>query len=96
MPVRKGSHSIILLIVIGFLAVNGQDYAVENPSFVTFGTSVVPGPPSDSECITISILDDDLLEGDQEFSVDLTGVGVLALFGEPFITTVTIHDDDGE
>lgn len=86
----------MLLIVIGFLAVNGQDYAVENPSFVTFGTSVVPAPPSDSECITISILDDDVVEGDQDFSIDLTDVGLFALFGEPFVTTVTIHDDDGE
>ena len=49
----------------------------------------------DTECLNITIMDDNALEGNQTFSVTLTesdnGVNVLTT-----ITTVTITDNDSE
>ena len=79
-----------------------------DPSNVTFGvssptalpttppTAPLTNPPSYSECVSISILDDGLLEGDHGFSVSLTDVGSFATLGEQLTTTVTIVDDESE
>ena len=78
------------------MTVNGQDYAAENILAVTFDNSTFPGPPSDSECVSILILDDDVLEGNHDFRVSLIDVGLFALLGQPLTTTVTISDDESE
>ena len=75
---------------------NGQDYAAASISTVTFDNSTFPGPPSDSECFSILILDDNVLEGNHDFSVSLIDVGLFALLGQPLTTTVTISDDESE
>ena len=48
------------------------------------------GPPTDSECVTFTILDDMELEG---FIVTITNPGAFAALGTPSLTEVTIDDD---
>ena len=54
------------------------------------------GPPTDSECVTFTILDDTELEGDHDFEVTITNPGEFAALGTPSLTTVTIDDDERE
>ena len=65
-----------------------------NPLSVVFSA---PGLPADSECATITILDDSALEGDHDFSVTIIDVGPFALL-DPLSTTtiVVIMDEESE
>ena len=52
---------------------------------------------SDSiSCADIDIIDDDDLEGDHDFVVEITAVGDNAMINDMSITTVTIMDDEGQ
>ena len=75
----------------------GDDYTdLTDPVTVTFSVPVTPGPPTDSECITIDILDDDALEGDHEFTVMITATSDNApVDSASSTTTITISDDEG-
>ena len=54
------------------------------------------GPPTDSECVTFTILDDMELEGDHGFEVTITNPGAFAALGTLSLTEVTIGDDERE
>ena len=75
----------------------GDDYTdLADPVTVTFSVPVTPGPPTDSECITIDILDDDALEGDHEFTVMITATSDNApVDSASSTTTITISDNEG-
>ena len=70
----------------------GEDYALPDPLQVTF----IAGGPNTPLCVTFDILDDSVLEGDHDFTVTITDVGSFAMIGTPFISTVTIDDDESE
>ena len=67
-----------------------------NPITLTFSASEPAIPPVDSECITITILDDAALETDSNFSVTITSVSPSAIFNsQSSTTTVVIIDNEG-
>ena len=80
-----------------FSSAIGQDVMTPlDPPAVTFIASFPAGPPSDSECVTYTILDDNELEGDHHFVVHIDGVPSNVTIGTPSTTTVIITDDDCE
>ena len=88
---------VTLDITDGACTVAGDDYTdLNDPVTVTFSASLPPGPPTDSECITIDILDDDALEGDHEFTVMITDTSHNATVDSASsTTTITISDNEG-
>ena len=61
-----------------------------------FEINFSPGPIPDTQCATITILDDSQVEGDHEFEVEITDPGHEDVdTGSQSTTTVTIMDDDG-
>ena len=56
------------------------------------------GHSNSTNCIDIPITSDTELEGDHEFTVEITGAGSTpyASLGSPVVTTVTIEDDESE
>ena len=52
--------------------------------------------PNTPRCVTFGIEMDTVLEGDHDFTVTITDVGPFAMIGTPFISTVTISDDESE
>ena len=73
----------------------GVDFDSPTPLQIIFNIDSSPGPV-DPVCATIDILDDTVLEGNHEFSVQITGVGPAAEIGSPDTTTVVIDDDERE
>ena len=54
------------------------------------------GSTSEFQCSNITIIDDELLEGNEDFIVTITGAGSYALIDGIFSTaTVTVIDDEG-
>ena len=54
------------------------------------------GNTSEIQCSNITIRDDELLEGNEEFTVTITEAGSYALFNtSSSLTTVIISDDEG-
>ena len=51
---------------------------------------------NDPRCVTFGIMIDTVLEGDHDFTVTITDVVSCAMIGTPFISTVTISDDESE
>ena len=56
----------------------------------------IAGGPNTPLCVTFDILDNNVLEGDHDFTVTITDVGPFAMIGTPSISTVTIDDDESE
>ena len=52
--------------------------------------------PNTPRCVAFGIVVDTVLEGDHDFTVTITDVGPFAMIGTPFISTVTIDDDESE
>ena len=79
------------------ILVAGEDYTdLTDPVIVTFSVPLSPGPPTDSECISIDILDDNVLEGNHDFEISIVGVSDDAPINDiSAITTVVIHDNEG-
>ena len=77
--------------------VAGEDYVVfTEPVTVTFAVDSPPAPPSPSECFSIEILDDNVLEGDQEFTVTITNTSDnAAISTTSSVSTVHILDNEG-
>ena len=81
------------------ITVLGEDYTAADPLQVTFSSGVAM--LNDIACASISILDDDSLEGLHSFAVHITGVEVelglpAQLFiGSPAYATVYICDNEG-
>ena len=73
------------------LSVAGSDY-VAGPLQATFPISSMEG---DTSCVNISILQDLALEGDHEFSVEVTSATPsIVTVGMPSEEMVTILDDE--
>ena len=75
------------------VAVLGQDYTLPSSLQATFSSGNVVG---DTACATFGIINDDSLESDHEFTVNLesvTPLGPVILI--PSSTIVSIWDDEG-
>jgi len=76
--------------------VSGQDFA---PGRLSALLRFASGTTSDGDvmCTSVTIIDDDNLEGDHTFTVTITGVspGDGSITPNP-TTTITIHDNHGE
>ena len=71
----------------------GEDYTEPSPLQVTFSSGNVVG---DTACAAFGILNDDILESDHEFTVNLESVTPPGpVLSAPFSTTVSISDDEG-
>ena len=70
----------------------GQDFTSPIPLQIVFNI-IDPAAPL---CATFNILDDSVMEGDHEFTVQITAVGPTAVIASPDTTTVTIDDDERE
>jgi len=68
-------------------ATNGSDYSLADGT-LTFADGVT------SQTITFSIIDDSLVEGDEDFWIDLENPAGGATLGSDWFTRVTIVDDD--
>ncbi len=84
-----GSAGTLSYATSGGTATSGTDF-IATSGTLTFGTGDL------SKTFTVSVLNDDLLEPDESFSVSLSGAtGGLSL-GAPAIATVTIVDGDAD
>ena len=81
------------------ITVLGEDYTAADPLQVTFSSGVAM--LNDTACASISIVDDDALEGPHSFTVHITGVEVESglpaqlFIGSPSYATVYICDNEG-
>ena len=81
------------------ITVLGDDYTAAGPLQVTFSSGVAM--LNDTVCASISIVDDDALEGTHSFSVHIVGVEVESCLpaqlsiGSPAYATVYICDNEG-
>lgn len=60
---------------------------------IMFDTTVTSG---DERCVTISVLDDDLVEGELSFSAAIIGTTPAVNFNDTIEVIVTIEDTDSE
>ena len=62
---------------------------------LTFGSGNASN--GDSQCIEVTVTDDDIFEGDQQFAVTIDSVSPssVASIGSPNSLTVTIEDNNG-
>lgn len=70
----------------------GTDYE-NGPFVIVFDTTVTSG---DERCVTISILDDDVVEGSQSFSAVISSTTPAVNFDSMIEVVVTIEDTDSE
>ena len=77
-----------------FPAVEGVDFSVTDPTQlnVSFEAGSVNG---DTDCINITILDDDALEGNHSFTVSLNPPAAPVKLTTPFSSPITIFDNEG-
>ena len=86
-----GMHAIVVLYCCS--TVEGEDFAASGGLQVTFTS----GSPDDAQqSVVIAIIDDDVLEGDHDFTVQLVSTDPSSvMIGAQSDTTVTIIDDEG-
>ena len=84
--------SCVLIILFLVTTVAGSDYLVPSSPSVLFTLS---GVDVQTECINITILDDDALQCEQDFTIEIVDITGLAQIIEPAITVVTIADNEG-
>ena len=74
----------------------GEDFSIDSSVTMVFSRSgdIING---DSVCITVSILEDDIYEENQDFAVRITVLAQLsaAVVGTPDIITKTVQDNEG-
>ena len=72
----------------------GSDFTIPDPAEmnVMFTTGSMNG---DTDCLTISIIDDDALEGGQSFSISLNPPAPPVTLTTPSSSPLTITDNDG-
>ena len=76
-----------------FVAVLGEDFTEPSPLEVTFSSGDVEGSTA---CATFEIENDNNLEFDHEFTVNLATITPTGpTTSMPFSTTVSISDDEG-
>ena len=73
-------------------AASGNDHSTFGIQTVTFSAGSSDGA---TESVSLDVLDDALLEGDETVDLDLANVTGPANLGNPGAHTVTIEDDDG-
>ena len=79
------------LLFYYFSAAEFIDFTPPTPFTITFAVGV----PA-SSCVNVAIVDDNVLEGDHDFSAEITGVGTSAMIGTPDTTVITITDDESK
>ena len=65
---------------------------------VVFSVNDPVAPPMEPLCVTFNILDDEVLEGDHDFTVTISSLGsgsCAAISNTQSTTIVTIDDDEG-
>ncbi len=72
-------------------ATNGMDYSLSGGFQIEFGSSSLSG---DSECVNVTISNDDFVEGREEFVVTVTSVTPQVELSESDSLNVTIVDND--
>ena len=70
--------------------VSEEDYLLEN-DIIIFGTA-----SGAEECISVTIFDDDAVEGNHSFTVVIVSVSSPTRIGDSNSTTVMIADNDSE
>ena len=72
-----------------------EDFAVNTSTRLTFTSGITSN--GDSECVEISIIDDDIYEDDQQFTVSIATVSPpsIAEIGFPSSMILTIQDNNG-
>ena len=77
-----------------FPAVEGVDFSVTDPTQlnVSFASGSMNG---DTDCVNITILDDDALEGNHSFTVSLNPPAAPVKLTTPSSSPVTITDNEG-
>ena len=85
-------HAIVIMLCC-CSTVEGEDFAASGGLQVTFTS----GSPDDAQqSVVIAIIDDDVLEGDHDFTVQLVSTDPSSvMIGAQSDTTVTIIDDEG-
>ena len=82
-------HSLSLCV----FSVLGEDYALpSNTAIMMFNTTA--GGTDLEECVNITVIDDDVLEGEQQFTVH-TVAGLPLRLSTPAYSHVIIHDNEG-
>ena len=78
-----------------FLSVLGSDFTVDTSTSLVFDSGLTDN--GDTECVTITIIDDDIYEEDQQFTVNIDSVDSTsaAMIGMLSSTDVVIQDNDG-
>ena len=80
--------------ILSSLPVLNEDFTVADPLMVTIPTVSVAGSTA---CANITILDDDVLEFEHDFTVQLSNtVPAGVVLGALMSTTVTIQDNEGK
>ena len=82
----------LCITILACFPVNGTDFS-STATLFNFEVGAVS-----QACIDVPIIDDDDLEGDHTFSVELGAASTPALgggLGTPSTTTITIQDPDG-
>ena len=72
-------------------AMSNDDFTPSTPFTITFAV----GAPA-SSCVDVAIVDDNVLEGNHDFSVDIDDVGTSAMIGTLDTTVITITDDESK
>lgn len=67
-----------------------DDFTVPSPFTVVFTAG-----PNNTACGNISIVNDNEVEGDHQFAVEIVDVGEFASIEDPSLITVVIKDDEG-
>ena len=85
---------VMTSLLLFFLTVEGDDFTVSDPTDmdVFFAAGSVNG---NTDCINITILDDDALEGDHSFTVSLNPPDLPVKLSTPSSSPVTITDNEG-
>ena len=79
--------------LLSFYAVLGQDYTATDPLTVTFEDQVTSN--GSLSCAYITIIDDDALEGDHNFTVMVDMTEPPITIGGPSSAQVNIEDNEG-
>ena len=74
-------------------ALEGEDYTLPGVFEIVFGTEVVS---NDTRCVSIDIEDDDLIEGEQRFMIEISNVSPQVQLGQNNTVTVIIEDNDSK
>ena len=85
---QPSSLSVSLVVYMA----DGEDYLPANLG-VVFSVGVAE---SQEVCFPVTIIDDDVAEGEEYFPIEIVSVSQGATFGSPNITDVVIIDNDGE